>query len=439
MSTSPSPSLPASFRRVAMPLFLLTCCPPTAILLWHIHTEKKGSLTAFLADVSGTGFFSVLAEVWGPVFFGTPEAWTILAVFAAMQLAFMRLLPGKRWEGPITEKGHVPVYRANGVPAFTVTLLLWFLATGPLGLFPATLLYDHLGGMLGALNTFSLVFCGVLYLKGRFLPSGPDHGATGNLIFDYYWGTELYPRILGWDVKMFTNCRFGMMLWPLLLLSYAARQEASYGLSDSMMVAVALQLFYVGKFFWWETGYLRSLDIMHDRAGFYICWGCLVWVPSVYTSSTLYMVHHPITLGTPLALLIGAAGLASITINYLADAQRQRVRATGGREPVWGKAPVLIRARYTTTQGEAKENLLLASGWWGISRHFHYIPEIMGAFFWTLPGGFRHVLPWFYVVFLTILLTHRAFRDDARCARKYGADWDAYRAQVRWKILPGLV
>lgn len=29
----------------------------------------------------------------------------------------------------------------------------------------------------------------------------------------------------------------------------------------------------------WETGYLSTIDIMHDRAGYYICWGCLVWVP----------------------------------------------------------------------------------------------------------------------------------------------------------------
>ena len=28
---------------------------------------------------------------------------------------------------------------------------------------------------------------------------------------------------------------------------------------------------------------------MHDRAGYYICWGCLVWVPSVYTSPALFL------------------------------------------------------------------------------------------------------------------------------------------------------
>ncbi|MFS7992065.1 putative 7-dehydrocholesterol reductase [Helianthus anomalus] len=51
---------------------------------------------------------------------------------------------------------------------------------------------------------------------------------------------------------------------------------------------------------------------------------------------------------------------------------------------------------------------------WGLSRHFHYVPEIMAAFFWTVPALFDNFLPYFYVVFLTILLFDRAKRDDGR-------------------------
>ena len=50
--------------------------------------------------------------------------------------------------------------------------------------------------------------------------------------------------------------------------------------------------------------YFGSMDIAHDRAGFYLCWGCLVWVPSVYTSPAMYLVRRPVALH-PLA----AAGL----------------------------------------------------------------------------------------------------------------------------------
>ena len=73
----------------------------------------------------------------------------------------------------------------------------------------------------------------------------------------------------------------------------------------------------------WESGYWASMDIAHDRAGYYLCWGCLNWVPSVYTSPALALVHRPENLGAPLALAILAAGAAGVLINYDSDRQRQ--------------------------------------------------------------------------------------------------------------------
>jgi 7-dehydrocholesterol reductase len=430
---------PRWLRQTIIPAVLVLVCPPTALVVCYTHRELGGSIAALGAFVAREGLAGAFAKIVLPVLFGTPTAWAILGVFAAVELALMRVLPGPRFLGPVTANGNVPVYKANGVLAFVVTLALFAGASFGLGLFRASIVYDNFPGIVGALNVFSVVFCLGLYFKGRFAPSSSDHGTSGNPMFDYYWGTELYPRVLGWDVKMFTNCRFGMMAWPLILISFAAKQAETTGLSDSMMVAVGLQLVYIAKFYWWETGYLRSLDIMHDRAGFYICWGCLVWVPAIYTSSTHYLVGHPNHLGAPLATLIFVLGTASILVNYAADAQRQRVRATGGKTTVWGKPPVVIVGRYTTESGEKKESLLLASGFWGISRHFHYVPEILGAFFWTVPALFGDVLPYFYVVFLVALLTDRALRDDNRCAIKYGEDWKAYCAVVRYRILPGIL
>ena len=37
-----------------------------------------------------------------------------------------------------------------------------------------------------------------------------------------------------------------------------------------MVVSVDLQLIHISKFFIWEMGYMRSLDIMRDRAGWMI-------------------------------------------------------------------------------------------------------------------------------------------------------------------------
>jgi 7-dehydrocholesterol reductase len=430
---------PRWLRQTVVPALLISVCPPTALLVWYTHTALGGSVSELAHIVARDGLLATLGAIWRPVFFGTKTAWAILGVFAVTELLLMRALPGKEFLGPVTANGNVPAYKANGVAAFVTSVALFSMASFGLHLFSPTIIYDNFGGIIGALNVFSVVFCALLYVKGRFAPSSSDHGTSGNPVFDYYWGTELYPRVLGWDVKMFTNCRFGMMSWPLILLSFAAKQSERYGLSDSMMIAVGLQLVYIAKFYWWETGYLRSLDIMHDRAGFYICWGCLVWVPSIYTSSTLYLVDHPNHLGAPLAIGIFVLGVASIFTNYAADAQRQRVRATNGATKVWGKAPVLVVGHYVTEKGEKKESLLLASGFWGVARHFHYVPEILGALFWSLPALFSNVLPYFYVIFLTTLLTDRALRDDKRCAIKYGEDWKRYCDIVRWRILPGVV
>ena len=73
-----------------------------------------------------------------------------------------------------------------------------------------------------------------------------------------------------------------------------------------------------------------------------------------------------------------------------------------------------------------------------MSRHFHYIPEIAAAFFWTVPALFESTLPYFYFVFLVILLTHRAVRDDVRCKEKYGKFWNKYCEKVPSKIIPFL-
>lgn len=427
------------FRKTLFPLFLIIVCPSFVMLTWYTNIALEGSYERLLKLFYTNGLWNTLYSVWSPVAFGSQTAWTVIGVYAAFQLALMKLVPGKLVKGPITPKGWTPIYKANGVACYFITLAVFLAGSYYLNLFSPTIVYDHFGEILGALNLFSLLFCLFLLLKGRISPSTPDNGSSGNIIFDYYWGVELYPRILGWDVKMFTNCRFAMMAWPLIILSFAAKQHELYGITDAMVVAVALQLLYVTKFFFWETGYLSSLDIMHDKAGFYICWGVFVWLTGIYTSPTLYLVNHPHQLGPVLSSMIFLAGAASIMINYFSDLQRQHVRKTQGECTVWGRKPTLIIASYRTLDGEIKQNLLLASGWWGITRHFHYIPEIAAAFFWSVPALFDNFLPYFYVVFLTILLTHRAFRDDERCREKYGPYWEKYCSLVPYKMIPFVI
>ena len=427
------------FTRTVAPLFLMATCPNAVMLLWYTAVRCDGSFEELWSMFSAEGIVGGLVEVWRGIDIVSPLAVGVILGYMAWALLLMVLLPGPRVEGPVTPRGNVPVYTDNGFLCYVVTIVAFVALTFGLkqyGMSP-TIVYDHFGEFLGTLTVFSHVLCIALHLKGLFYPSSSDSGTTGNLIFDYYWGTELYPRVFGIDVKVFTNCRFGMTVWPLLVLIFALKSYETSGFVDSMWVSVALQMIYFTKFFWWESGYMRTIDIMLDRAGFYICWGCLVFIPGLYASVSLYLVNHPVRLGPILSLAILSAGITAIVVNYLADKQKQDVRRTNAQCLVWGRRPEVIHATYTVA-GERRTSLLLVSGYWGIARHFHYLPELFLAYLWTAPAWFTHVMPYSYLIFLAVLLIHRTFRDDEKCSEKYTIYWREYCNKVRYKIIPGV-
>ena len=194
------------------------------MFLWYTNVHLDGSYAHLIAFITNDGMLSVLKQVWWPVFFGSVTAWKIIGLFAGFQLILMRVLPGKLYTGPLTPMGNTPHYKDNGLLSYVISIVGFFGLSYGLKLFSPGIVYHHFGEILGALNISALLFCLFLYFKGRFWPSSTDSGTSGNPVFDYYWGTELYPRILGWDVKMFTNCRFGMTGWSLAVLSFAAAQ-----------------------------------------------------------------------------------------------------------------------------------------------------------------------------------------------------------------------
>ena len=331
------------------------------------------------------------------------------------------------------------MYTANGVLSYFTTLIL-FLAGWHWGIFNPGAIYDAMGTIISTSNVVSLALCVLLYAKGAVAPSTSDSGSTGSLLFDFYWGMELYPRLgTFFDIKTWTNCRMGMMGWAVLTLCYATKQAqlTANGLpSPSMALTVGLMQLYVFKFFLWETGYWSSMDIAHDRAGFYLCWGCLVWVPAVYTSPAMYLVRNPGSMGPMTAAAVFIAGVACIFINYDSDRQRHAFRQCQGKCTIWGRPPKKIEARYVTADGRVKTSLLLASGWWGLARHFHYLPELLGAFAWSCSAGTASIVPYVYCIFLCALLVDRSYRDDERCKAKYGKSWELYCNMVPYRIIP---
>lgn len=81
---------------------------------------------------------------------------------------------------------------------------------------------------------------------------------------DLYWGLELYPRVCGVDMKQLFIARYGIVLWCLFALSFAARSAAVAGTAlppTDQLVSASLMAVYIAKFFWWERWYMHAADI----------------------------------------------------------------------------------------------------------------------------------------------------------------------------------
>jgi hypothetical protein len=408
---------------------LMLFLPLLAYYLWWCVAYRDGALS-----IPGAGFWQALPP---------PTAGSLLMLGG--WLLFQALLqvqaPGRIVEGTPLHDGRRLRYRINGWSAWWVTIVVLAgvvgaarLVGGPAAaLEVATAPAELFGPLMSSANLLTLAFAAYLYRRGLRHPDDGTTRVTGRVLHDYVMGTSLNPRWRELDWKLFCEGRPGLIGWVALDLSLAAKQYELHGtVTTPMLVVCALQAWYVADYFYHEEAILTTWDIKHENFGWMLCWGDLVWVPFTYTLQALYLVHHPHEMPPWAVAGVLALFLVGYAIMRGANAQKHAFRRDPGA-PLkwwWGGAPRYIAARRGTP--------LLVSGFWGMSRHVNYLGDVMMGLAWSLPCGFARPLPYFYVSYLTVLLVHRERRDHARCAEKYGADWEAYCARVRWRIVPGL-
>jgi protein-S-isoprenylcysteine O-methyltransferase Ste14 len=289
-------------------------------------------------------------------------------------------------------------------------------------------------------------------------------GVSGNMLYDWFIGRELNPRIslplIGEiDIKEWMEIRPGLTGWILLNCAFMAKQYRTFGyVTDSIVFITAIQALYVldGQFM--EPAILTTIDITTDGFGLMLSFGDLVWVPFLYSTQTRYLAVHPQTLG-PLGLAgVGALLVAGFATFRLSNSQKNAFRT----DP---NGPSVKHLQYIETKAGTR---LLVSGWWGIARHINYFGDWLQAWPYCLPTGMagytilsagtmaegaitmldgREVIAgeargwgiiftYFYIVYFAVLLIHRDRRDDEKCSRKYGEDWEKYKKIVKSRIVP---
>ncbi|UCF46455.1 MAG: DUF1295 domain-containing protein, partial [Myxococcales bacterium] len=323
-------------------------------------------------------------------------------------------------------------YRMNGLFSLVVT----FIAVAILhwsGVFSIRELYDEFGALISVMTIFVFIFSIYLYWYGK--QHGQARHLSGKFIHDFWMGTGHNPRVPpgrdGLDLKIFCEARPGLILWVLLNTSFAYVQYEKYGfVSTSMILVWLFQMFYIVDYFWNEEAILTTMDIKHENFGYMLAFGDLVWVPMTYSLQAHYLIDHVHSLPWWGAVLIVGINMLGLYIFRAVNLQKHKFRKDPEHAKIWGK-----KVEYLQTEQGGK---LLLSGFWGWSRHFNYVGDILMALSWSLPCLFESILPYFYPIYFAILLIHRERRDHNFCSKKYGADWTRYCEKVPYRIIPGI-
>nr|XP_028691489.1 delta(14)-sterol reductase isoform X1 [Macaca mulatta] len=242
------------------------------------------------------------------------------------------------------------------------------------------------------------------------------------------WETRVFGVYLLWFLiqVLFYLLPIGKVVINLVMLLAEMKIQDRAIPSLAMILVNSFQLLYVVDALWNEEALLTTMDIIHDGFGFMLAFGDLVWVPFIYSFQAFYLVSHPNEVSWPMASLIIVLKLCGYVIFRGANSQKNAFR----------KNPSDPKLAHLKTIHTSTGKNLLVSGWWGFVRHPNYLGDLIMALAWSLPCGFNHILPYFYVIYFTMLLVHREARDEYHCKKKYGVAWEKYCQRVPYRIFP---
>lgn len=334
------------------------------------------------------------------------------------------ILPGKNVHGAVLPDGTRLHYRCNGLASlFMLMALLWMGIS--MKLISPTVIADKGGELLSVTFIFSVIVTFLLYISGcksSDRSSSLKVHATGNFFHDWWFGVQLNPHFMDIDLKFFF-VRAGMMGWLFINLSLFFKSLQADNANLSVILYQLFCTLYVIDYFFYEEFMTSTWDIIAERLGFMLVFGDLVFIPFTFSIQGWWLSRNKVELSKVAAIADCLVFLIGYQIFRGANRQKH-VFKKDPKAPIWGNPPKVIGGK------------LLASGYWGISRHCNYLGDILLALSFSLPCGASSIIPYFYPTYLLILLIWRERRDDARCSKKYSEIWEEYCRLVPWRIFP---
>lgn len=332
-------------------------------------------------------------------------------------------------------------YFCNAMWSLYVTLTTAFIIHFT-GIFRLTELVDDFGAWMSTGIISGIVVSIVAYFSA--IIRGQQHRMTGNFVYDFFMGAELNPRMFGIvDLKMFFEVRLPWYMLLLISIGGALKQYELYGyVTPQVAFFLLAHWLYGNACSKGEELIITTYDMATEKWGYMLIFWNMAGVPLSYCQGPLYLMrNHPSRYQWSVAtnVAIFALLLGAYFIFDTCNSQKNRFRQMEKGTLIFRKTfpqlpyqtiknPTFIRCKNGGT--------LLTSGWYGMARKVHYTADFMQFCTWGLICGFESPLPWFLPVFFTLMILHRTYRDNHRCAEKYGEDWEEYKRQVPYLYIP---
>jgi len=333
------------------------------------------------------------------------------------------IIPVKKTVGYVKSEttGATTTYRLNGIFVLVASIVLWF-ALGWRNVVPYTWLYDTRWlGLAGA------CVIGVAYSLYVVL-TRPSTGRP--LLADLWFGRAQDPQLHGGlvDAKVWFYL-VGAVMVQLNVLSCAAfHLQNADSINPGFVLSCLMLTWFCFDYLTFEKVHLWTYDYIAERVGFKLGFGCLAFYPYFYPVVLWFTATRP-NPGHPVWLVVLWCALFLIgwTFTRGANMQKYQFKVTPSGKFLWMQPGVLTDGQHT----------VLASGYWGASRHINYMGEIIQALAIAAVIGYPAVwVVWLYPVYYIGLLFSRQADDDKVCRAKYGALWDDYTSKVKYKIIP---
>jgi 7-dehydrocholesterol reductase len=257
----------------------------------------------------------------------------------------------------------------------------------------------------------------------------------------FFLGRHLVPLVGQMDLKFFWVGRVGMGLWFIVAFRWFMLMLCNYVSFSQLFasfVAMILTTAYIYDFYSNEHWYTQTIDMIHDRFGFMMAWGSVVWMPFVY-SFVMYQISIQPPTSIAISLFCLISGGCSLIAFRLINNYRVKCRKSleTSNLPLDGYFRNCIPCGVQVQSAEGKKTYLITSGPYSFSRHPNYLADLCWCFSLCLVG--QSLQSFLFFVFLLILLCNRCIRDEKRCILKYGQEkWNDYCNQIPYRIIRGV-